>query len=104
MTPLLQKVWSTKRGFLIAGVVGIYALNVAILYLYAPRMSGGDPALASLSEPELSQRYDSTFWDRKRRAVSTLWREALSFCANDETRTRPNCLIVAAVEKAGLVK
>ena len=101
MMLLLQKMWSTKRGFMIAGAFGIYALNVAMLYLYAPRMGGGDSALSSLSEAELSQRYDSAFWDRKRRVESTVWREALDFCANDDTRARPNCLIVAAVEKAG---
>ena len=101
MTPPLLQLSSKKRAFLIAGVGAVYALYFALVYLYAPRTNGIDQSLASLAEPELSRRYDSAYWDRKRRAESMLWREALSFCGNDETRSRPNCLIVEAVEKAG---
>jgi hypothetical protein len=74
-----------------------YAAFLLVIYRYAPREEV--QALASLSEPTLSQRFNSTFWVHELNEKSPLWTQALSSCERTMSPPvpRPNCSVVAVV-------
>lgn len=77
---------------------------VAVAYIAPSAFGlGGDP-LASLSEPNLSDRYTSGFWAKERGRNSDLWTRAVALCGErtaPPTEPLPNCAIVAVVADGG---
>ena len=86
---------------MILGVLVIGACGV-IVYLVAPARLTDEDALASLSEPVLSERYTSAFWDRERAVGTPLWGRALRTCRDleEDASPGPNCQVVVLVARA----
>lgn len=88
----------------IPGILGALAIGVcgAIAYLVVPARVTEEDALASLSHPDLSERYTGAFWERERGAKTPLWGRALSVCQQLGRRAepRPNCQVVVLVAGA----
>jgi hypothetical protein len=86
----------------VLGGIVAYAVAVSVIYIYAPRLR--ERPFASLSEPGLSEVYNSSFWMHERAAHSDLWKRALSSCesADPIKGSRPNCSILAVVANAAV--
>jgi hypothetical protein len=87
------------RSQIILGILAIGACG-AIVYAVVPLHIEDTDVIASLSEPSLSERYSSAFWEKERAGKTSLWTQALEACRDAATTPRPNCQIVLLVAHA----
>lgn len=87
----------TRPRIILGGLV--VAACAAIIYIAGALRATDDGAVASLSEPVLSKRYTSAFWDAQRAENTPLWNRAFSACRESPSSTpvSPNCAIVVLV-------
>lgn len=88
----------TRKAMTLIGAtaIGYLLFCMAVFSMPRPPKSDFDPIL-SLSDPTLSARFHSAYWNRKRSIGSKRWKKALEICAQPQFAVLPNCLIVKAV-------
>ena len=88
----------TRPRLIVGGGLALAAC-AAIIYIAGQLRVTEDGAVASLSEPALSKRYTSAFWDAQQAENTLLWNRAVSACreAPSSTPVTPNCAIVVLV-------
>jgi hypothetical protein len=76
------------------------ALALAAFALFGAGCAGcgAREALESLRSDAFSPKYHSGFWAEEASKQTALWKEALQLCGAQETRAKPNCRVVLAVD------
>lgn len=82
-------------------VVSAFALAVAACGGSQEELANGDDPIAALGSTVKSSRYGPAYWKEQLEAESTVWKEALAYCADAEHANYPNCETVKSTEFIG---